>query len=102
MNEPFDFRRASSEFVLPKAVLRVLDQLYEGDQQTPRMRPQRHESFEEDTEKRRARPNKFQFRSNSLIHYLPSNLLLNNLRVRFEKQVQQGVAKVMCMAVRIA
>ncbi len=47
INEPFDFRSASGELVLPEIVDGVLDELDERDQQTPGMRTQGHQTLEQ-------------------------------------------------------
>jgi len=43
----FNFRRASDEIVSPKLELRILDQLDEGDEETPRMRSVDDETLEQ-------------------------------------------------------
>ena len=37
LEQAFDFGRAAREFVTPKVVARIFDQLYEGDEQSPRV-----------------------------------------------------------------
>lgn len=40
---------AMHKIVIPKLIARILDQLNEGDEKTPRMRPIHNQTFEQDT-----------------------------------------------------
>ena len=64
----------------PEVVSRILDELDEGDQQTPRMRPVHDQSFEEHAR----------------------DLLLNDSELGFGEQVQDHAREVVRVAVRIA
>jgi hypothetical protein len=78
-NTLFNFWGAVYELMRPELVDWVLDELNEGNEQAPRMRSVHNQTLEQHS----------------------SDLLLDCLRVGLGKQIQQGAAEVMRVAVRI-
>lgn len=106
----FNLRGTVHKVVAPELEGRVLDQLYERDEETPRVRPVHNQPLQQNPERR---GESFHWRRLYWLHLTeeaassdqtvsPGDLLLDGLGVGLSKQIQHGAAEVVSVAVGVA